>query len=376
MEPYTEPYVGSTGPDTTALLPEEPVHTHDAHFLEETEETFESPGEFLAAPEPEPIVHIRPPELHAAPAELKALAPRPLGPPGGWTPPTEDTATGNAEFTPPLEETSEVIATPLPESHVESIDVPADDAYAGIAGATHAQPEALTPEEAAAALPEGFILPESAAWPETPVPVEPERPAVRTKTSANRAPRSLTSPHSLHHPQSATLGSQAANRSSRHHLSSSATRTARHTAQVKPAPAPVPVKAAIPAPQRMVPAWLLVFIGVLVGAIAAFLLIVVTPLGQKIGLMKQSDANHFALEMLKAERAQVQMMLNDFHRRAKIKLEEDMREFRAEQGRKAPEKMTLEEFQEVKKMEEEEDAAAAEAEEREKEQEKADAPTP
>ena len=72
----------------------------------------------------------------------------------------------------------------------------------------------------------------------------------------------------------------------------------------------------------------------------------------------------------------MQAMLNTYYRNSKISLAEEMSEFRTEEGRKAPEKMTLQDFaaeikeqEAIKKEEEEADKKAAEEEAKAKEEE-------
>lgn len=315
-------------------------------------DTFEAPPEpvedFLSSgaefQESEPQSR-RVPELHAAPAELKELAPRRLGPPPGWEAGTE---------VPPME-VAPVSPQAVWEEPVEfAQDVPQDEvydegAYAEQPEQEYDQPYEEQPVEGAASVPIG-------------IPLRP------------RVPTPLTSPHS----------DRPATRRVTQQVRASTGHTTRHqtgladphgqTTQTIPAKHGPPVAA-----QRLLPAWVLVVVGLLIGAVAALVTVVKSPLRDKIGLMERAQANAYVLAVLKEERKQVQAMLDEYHRNAKVNLADDMAEFRAEEGRKAPERMTLQEFaaeikeqEALKKEEEEEDKKAAEEEAKAAEQKKAE----
>lgn len=287
----------------------------------------------------------RVPELRAAPAELKDLSPRRLGPPPGW----------ESEGQVPAMEVETVSPSAVWEEPVEFTPeaTPQDAVYEG---QYEEQPE--SPYEVAY----GEAAQESG---------EPEPAGIPVRPLSSRLPTPLTSPHS----------------------DRPATRRVTH--QVRPTTGPVPhSQSGIPAPQgqptqslptrpglhappqRLLPSWVLVMVGFLVGAVAAILAVVKSPLRDKIGLMERSQANAYTLAVLKEERSQVQAMLNTYYRNSKISLAEEMSEFRTEEGRKAPEKMTLQDFaaeikeqEAIKKEEEEADKKAAEEEAKAKEEE-------
>lgn len=325
--------VAPPGEATSGDFPGNEIPTVDS------EATGLSADEFLSdATEVEPATEeaARPPELRAAPAELKDLAPRRLGPPPGWQP---------SEDVPPLE------ASPTPSQMVWDDPMPA-----------------LEPE------PE-FVDPAGQDGPAGVPVVAPLRPV------SSRVPTPLTSPHS-DRPATRRVTQQvrtSTGQTTRHHATAGGT----HAAPAHPASTLPGKHALLPPPQRLVPAWILVLIGLLIGAIGALVTVAKSPLRDKIGLVSRTDANAYVIAVLKEERSQVQSMLNEFHQNARVDLSDDMNEFRTEQGRKAPEKMTMDEFAaqikeeaELRKQEEAEDKQIAEEEAKAKEEEEKEAAEP
>lgn len=327
------------------------------------ETSAESADDFLSSPaetEGGPVAGSgRPPELRAAPAELKEMAPRRLGPPPGWE---------AGEEVPPMEVESAPPETAWEQPGESAQEVPQPEAY--YEGPYAEQPEQAyepqydeqseqayepqyeeTFEEQAAPVPVGIPL-----RPRVPTPLtspHSDRPATRRVTQQVRPPTGQTT-----------------------RLQTGLPAPHGHTTQAIPTKhGPHPV-----ATQRLLPSWVLVSIGFLVGAIAALVAVVKSPLRDKIGLVERTQANAYVLAVLKEERKQVQTMLDEFHRNARIVLSEDMAEFRTEMGRKAPEKMTMQELaaeikeqEALKKEEEEEDKKAAEEEAKAAEEDKKEA---
>lgn len=303
-------------------------------YVESAEAIGAGADDFLSyqgdAPEPEAGPG-RPPEIRAAPAELKGLAPQRLGPPAGWQ---------MIEEVPPME------VTPVAPEMVW--DEPLED------------------------VPVEVQYQEQAEEADAPVPM-----AIPMRPLSSRVPTPLTSPHS-DRPATRRITQQVratTGMTTRHHAAALARPgqgTAPHSLHGLPGlHAPIPL-----AKQRLIPSWVLVVIGVLLGAIGALVAVAKSPLRDKLGLIDRGDSNAYVLAVLKEERSQVQAMLDEYHRNAKVILSEDMSEFRAEMGRKAPEKMTMQEFAveikeeaAIKKIEEEEDKKAAEEEAKAKEEE-------
>jgi gas vesicle protein len=284
----------------------------------------------------------RPPELRAAPADLKEIAPRRLGPPPGWD---------SAGEVPPMEtERAQVAPETVWEETVEpAADIPQAEGYYA----------------------EGYAEPSEQQYEPQYEPEYEEQPAEEAAPvpmavpMRQRVPTPLTSPHA----------DRPATRRVTQQVRPSTGQTTRlqaglpaphgHTTQsIHTRHGPLPVAA-----QRLIPSWVLVVIGFLLGAIAALVAAVKSPLRDKIGLMERTQANAYVLAVLKEERSQVQAMLDEYHRNAKIVITDDMAEFRAEMGRKAPERMTMQEFsteikeqEALKKEEEQEDKQAAEEE--------------
>ena len=344
---YDEPSPETAEEATVAAhAPEAPAESLDyQHYYEQPAEAdvdaaavaeaeAEPVEEFLSTPveaEEPTRESVKSPELRAAPAELKELAPRRLGPPPGWRSVAEVPAMEAAPV-PPAAVWEEPVEF-APETTPEEVETQA-----------HYTPYAEPAEEAAG-----------------PVPV-----AIPVRSLANRLPTPLTSPHSdrpairrVTHQVRPTTGPAP-------HLHTAAPAPQGQATQSLPAR---PGAAQVAAAQRLLPAWVLVVIGLLTGAVAAIVAVAKSPLRDKIGLMERSQANAYVLAVLKEERKQVQAMLDTYYRNAKISLPEEMAEFRTEEGRKAPEKMTLQEFtaemkeqEAIKKEEEAEDKKAAEEE--------------
>ncbi|MFM7180574.1 MAG: hypothetical protein ACKO2G_03800 [Verrucomicrobiales bacterium] len=309
----------------------------------------EGTEDFLSAPAEawEPAAESgRPPELRAAPAELKDLAPRRLGPPADWQAAGEEPPVEAVPVSPEAvwEEPVEF------EQEVQQAEVNAEGQY-GEQKEQQYEPEyEEQPAEEVGYVP--MAVPMRPASSRVPTPLtspHSDRPATRRVTQQVRTPTGQTtrlqvglpSPHG-------------------------------HTSQVLP----IHHGHAAP-PQRLLPSWVLVVIGFLVGAIAALVAAVKSPLRDKLGLIERTKSNAYVLAVLKEERSQVQAMLDANHRTAKVILAEDMAEYRTEEGRKAPERMTMQEFsaqikehEEIKK-EEEEDKKAAEEDAKAEEEKKA-----
>lgn len=351
--PYPDPFA-----HTAAEFGEAPPVDAPAEGGPETEYAISeaTEGEFLSAPSEteEPVAGTdMPREMGAAPADLKETAPRRLGPPAGWE---------SGPEVPPME-VEPVTSDTFWEEPVEfAQEVPQAEIY-------YEGEYAEQPEQPYEPQYEEQVHEEQVEEQGVPVGI-PMRP---------RVPTPLTSPHS-DRPATRRVTQQirpSTGQTTRFQTSLPAPHG--HTTQSIPAiPAkhgPHPV-----ADQRLIPSWVLIAIGFLVGTIGALVAVVKSPLREKIGLMERARANAYVLAVLKEERSQVQAMLDEYYRNAKIALSEEMAEFRTEMGRKAPERMTLQEFtaeikeqEAIKKTEEEEDKKAAEEEAKAEEDEKKEA---
>lgn len=103
-------------------------------------------------------------------------------------------------------------------------------------------------------------------------------------------------------------------------------------------------KAVDPGSGSLVPGWVMLLIGILIGLIGGVLVVAKTKASAKLGLLPTSQVNAHVLDILMEERAQTQAMLNEYYRNKRIDLTREMADFRTEQGRKAPENMTMEDF--------------------------------
>ena len=94
----------------------------------------------------------------------------------------------------------------------------------------------------------------------------------------------------------------------------------------------------------MLPAWALLTVGLLIGLIGGVLAVAKTGAAAKIGLISTDRATAYATSILAEERGQIQAMLDEYYRNNRIQLAKEMEEFRKEQGRKPPEKMTMDDL--------------------------------
>jgi hypothetical protein len=355
-------YATEESGEAAAMEYQDPVGQEDqAATFEATPEPVE---DFLATasefPESEPQSR-RVPELLAAPAELKELAPRRLGPPAGWEAGTEVPPMEVAPVSPqavweePVEFAQDVV-----ENEVYDAGAYAEQPDQGDEQPYEVQPYEVQPYEE-----QPYEVQPYEVQPYEEQPVEAAASVPMAIPLRPRVPTPLTSPHS-DRPATRRVTQQvraSTGHTTRHHTGLAAPHG--QTTQTIPAKYGPPVVAA----PRLLPAWVLVVVGLLIGAVAALVAVVKSPLRDKIGLMERTQANAYVLAVLKEERKQVQAMLDEYHRNAKVALADDMAEFRAEEGRKAPERMTLQEFaaeikeqEALKKEEEEEDKKAAEEE--------------
>ena len=136
----------------------------------------------------------------------------------------------------------------------------------------------------------------------------------------------------------------------RHHLGPSA--AARHaTHRIYPGePSPyvqamTELAQPVPLAAKKAPSHIVAFAfagGMVLGILACALTLVFTPVGLKVGLVPKETFQKLVENALQEERMQVQTMLDST--RKKVDLTAEMEDFRDSQGRKAPEKMSIEEL--------------------------------
>ncbi len=345
----------SIGAETEALVQDEPVLEPDAILLEETEEVAPPSDDFLADPPFDSLEIPPPPENQAAPAELKVIAPRRLGPPVGWIPPEFANEPDLPSQSFPQELPDEPYQVPAwqPEMteyppEVEAVETPEAETEVG-AEADESEAFADYDSNAQAEYAVDGTWPEADVHPVVePEDYPPEELVPLAHVPSPRIPRSLTSPHQVR-PGTHQVSLRATNRYHTSVQPQTATASQPHAAPPAQQGNPLPLKPVIPAAERLLPAWLLVIIGLLLGAIGSIYAVARTPMGQKFGLVSRSESASYATELLKEERSQVQAMLDTYHERTQINLTEEMAEYRSEVGRKLPEKMTLKELSESAK---------------------------
>jgi hypothetical protein len=345
-EPVPEAQYGEEwGEAAVEAIYDEPVAAEPDGAWDESGATSGS-GEFMMQPDDEevPLPRGRVPELRAAPAELADLQPRPLGPPPGYE---------SAAYEPEPEGV-EYEAEPEPEYEPEYA---AEPEYAV---------EAVDPDPVAAEQP-----PPRRASSRVPVPL-----TSRQSLSSLHA-RRLT--QQVHAESAATQAAMAAQAAAEQALAAAQAMAAQAQAQASQAAARPHPHFVAPVPVRVLPAWVLVVCGVVLGLIAGVVAVVHSPLGDKFGMVAKDDAEKRARRLLAVERAEVQQMLKSFFRGREIDLATEMDDFRTERGLRAPETRSPEQLAaaagapEAAPAEEEEEKEEADVDGAEEEEEEEEA---